>query len=281
MWGQFSISIIVRSIYIKNGQLPQENLFFKIFLDINCVFLRLEYLDMSYWFYGLRSLMNYSPWGCKRVRHDLKMKQQSSSKAAHHDHHLSVSMLLCNSFFLSVGTEKAMAPHSSTLAWKIPWMEEPGGLQSMGSRRVRHNWATSLSLFTFMHWRRKWQPTPVFLPGESQGLGSLVGCRLWGRTELDTTEATCSSSKCGKDQGTLFWGTEYDKCWDVPSKVILQKKKIWLFHWMLSLALSWIIKPGGCQLQFWGQKPSLDNNHMNLKVGCSICQQLDFTLLRL
>ena len=49
---------------------------------------------------------------------------------------------------------------------------------------------TSLSLFTFMHWRREWQPTPVFLPGESQGRGSLVGCRLWGRTKLDTTEAT-------------------------------------------------------------------------------------------
>ena len=42
----------------------------------------------------------------------------------------------------------------------------------------------------FMHWRRKWQPTPVFLAGESQGRGSLVGCRLWGRTESDTTEAT-------------------------------------------------------------------------------------------
>ena len=44
--------------------------------------------------------------------------------------------------------------------------------------------------FTFMHWRRKWQATPVFLPGESQGQGSLVGCRLWGRTESDTTEVT-------------------------------------------------------------------------------------------
>ena len=66
----------------------------------------------------------------------------------------------------------------------------PGGLQSMGSQRVRHDWATSLSLFTFMHWRRKWQPTLVFLPGESQGRGSLVGCRLWGRTESDTTEVT-------------------------------------------------------------------------------------------
>ena len=57
-----------------------------------------------------------------------------------------------------------MAPHSNTLAWKIPWMEEPGRLQSVGSRRVGHDWAASLSLFTFMHWRRKWQPTPVFLP---------------------------------------------------------------------------------------------------------------------
>ena len=75
-------------------------------------------------------------------------------------------------------------------AWKISWMKEPGRLQSMGSLRVRHDWATSLSLFTFMHWRRKRQPTPVFLPGESQGRGSLVGCCLWGGTESDMTEAT-------------------------------------------------------------------------------------------
>ena len=65
--------------------------------------------------------------------------------------------------------EKAMAPHSSTLAWEIPWTEEPGRLQSMGSLRVGHDWATSLSLFIFMCWRRKWQPTAAFLPGESQG----------------------------------------------------------------------------------------------------------------
>ena len=87
-------------------------------------------------------------------------------------------------------TEKEMSPHSSTLAWKIPWTEEPGRLSSMGSLRVGHDWATSLSLFIFIHWRRKWQPTPVFLPGEFQGWGSLVGCRLWGCTELDTTEVT-------------------------------------------------------------------------------------------
>ena len=86
--------------------------------------------------------------------------------------------------------EKAMAPHSSTLAWKIQWMEEPGRLQSMGLLRVGHDSAISLSLFTFMHWRRRWQPTPVFLPGESQGRGILVGGRLWVPTELDTTEVT-------------------------------------------------------------------------------------------
>ena len=92
--------------------------------------------------------------------------------------------------FLAWQSEKAMAPYSSTFAWKIPWMEEPGRLQSMGSLRVRHDWVTSLSLFIFLHWRRKWQPTPVFLPGESQGWGSLVGCCLWGCTESDTTEVT-------------------------------------------------------------------------------------------
>ena len=81
-------------------------------------------------------------------------------------------------------------PNSSTLAWKIPWAEEPGRLQSMGSLRVGHDWTTSLSLFIFMQWRRKWQPTPVFLPGESQGWGSLVGCHLWGHTESDATETT-------------------------------------------------------------------------------------------
>ena len=89
-----------------------------------------------------------------------------------------------------IGLEKAMALHSSILAWKIPWTEEPGGLQSMGSLRVGLDWETSLSLFTFKHWRRKWQPTQVLLPGKSHGQRSLVGFHLWGRTEADTTEAT-------------------------------------------------------------------------------------------
>ena len=84
-----------------------------------------------------------------------------------------------------------MATHSSTLAWKIPWTEDPGGLQSMGLRRGGHEFTFNFTFtFTFIHWRRKWQPAPVFLSGESQGRRSLVGCRLWGRIELDMSEVT-------------------------------------------------------------------------------------------
>ena len=72
----------------------------------------------------------------------------------------------------------------------VLFIHVPGGLQSMGSLRVGDDWATSLSPFSSMHWRRKWQPTPVFLSGESHGWRSLVGFRLWGHTQLDTTEVT-------------------------------------------------------------------------------------------
>ena len=87
-------------------------------------------------------------------------------------------------------TEEEMATHCSILAWEIPWTEEPGGLQSMGSLRVGHDWATSLSLFTFMHWRRQWQPTPVLLPGKSHGQRSLLGFSPQGHKEWDMTRAT-------------------------------------------------------------------------------------------
>ena len=91
-------------------------------------------------------------------------------------------------------TQKAMAPHSSTLAWKILWTEEPGGLQSVGSLRVGHDWTTSHSLFTFMHWRRKWQPTPVFLPGDSQGRG-VSWAAVYGVAQSRTWLKWLSSSK--------------------------------------------------------------------------------------
>ena len=138
----------------------------------------------------------------------------------------SLPIFVINIIAILVGmTKKAMAPHSSTLAWKIPWTEEPGRLKSMGLLRVGHNWATSLSLFTFMHWRRKWQPTPVFLPGASQGQGSLVGCRLWGCTESDMTEwlnwtelnRIQSSSKLSWISSVLFicWAFVFYVDWDM------------------------------------------------------------------
>ena len=85
--------------------------------------------------------------------------------------------------------EKAMATHSSTFAWKIPWTEEPGRLQSMGSLRVGHDSVTSLSLFTFMHWRRKWQPLQRSCL-ENPRDGGAWWAAVYGVAESDTTEAT-------------------------------------------------------------------------------------------
>ena len=91
----------------------------------------------------------------------------------------------------------------------------------MGSLRVGHDWATSVSFFTFMHWRRKWQPTPVFLPGESQGQGSLVGCHLWGRTESDTTEVTQQQQQHSSSHGAVC----FTKLW-VSCKIC-----VWFYFW--------------------------------------------------
>ena len=121
-----------------------------------------------------------SPWNCNQLINWLEIIIDFANK----EFKFWIYLLL--EYF----SEKAMATRFSTLAWKIPWTEEPGRLQSMESHRVGHDWATSFSLFTFMHWRRKWQPTPVFLPGESQGRWSLVGCHLCGHTESYMTEVT-------------------------------------------------------------------------------------------
>ena len=75
--------------------------------------------------------------------------------------------------------EKGITTHSSILAWRIPWTEELGGLQSIVSQRVGHNRETNQ--------RRQWHPTPVLLPGKSQGERILVGCSPWGRKESYTT----------------------------------------------------------------------------------------------
>ena len=83
-------------------------------------------------------------------------------------------------------SEKAMATHFSTLAWKIPWMEEPGGLQSMGSLRVGHDWVTSLSCIG----EGNGNPLQCSCLENPRDGGAWLGCRLWHCTESDTTEAT-------------------------------------------------------------------------------------------
>ena len=123
------------------------------------------------------------------------------------------------SLLFNILSRLVMATHSSILAWKIPWAEEPGRLQSMGSWRVRHNWATSLSLFTFMHWRRKWQPTPVCLPGESQGQepgGPLsMGSHRVGHDWCDLAAAAAGYvGRCRKKRHAMLLNLplSYDTC---------------------------------------------------------------------
>ena len=123
--------------------------------------------------------------------------------------------------------EKETTTHSSTLAWKILWTEEPGRLQSMGLQRVRHNWATSLHSLHFIlyHWRRKWQSTPVFLPGESHGQRSLPGHGPWDRRESDTTEVT----EHARVQPTYIehWYQDHEIS---LRKILFYNMCFWVFH---------------------------------------------------
>ena len=193
--------------------------------------------------------------------------------------------------------EKAMAPHSSTLARKIPWTEEPGSLQSMGSLGVGHDWATSLSLFTFMHWRRKWQPTPVFLPGtgEPDGLPSLgshrighdwsdlaasaaaVLCRWFCPTVLGFTTSqpfSCSwlPGEEGGDGSCLLDFHMYAFINSVHPQVALAVKNLpasagdmrWGFHlWVGKIPCRRVWKPTPVFLpvEFHGQRPSWATVH--------------------
>ena len=133
-----------------------------------------------------------------------------------------------------------MAPHSSTLAWRIPWAEEPGRLQSMGSLGVGHDWATSLSLSAFMHWRRKWQPTPVFLPGESQGQGAWSAA-VYGVTQSRTRLKWLSSSSMGKKyykvklKELCIFGSVYIKAEYILNHLVKSLKEYSHLHTSLAL----------------------------------------------
>ena len=117
----------------------------------------------------------------------------------------------------------------SLLAWKIPWTEEPGRLQSMGSLRVGHDSVTSLSLFTFMHWRRKWQPTPVFLPGESQGWRAWWAA-VYGVTQSQTRLRWFSSSSWTFFGIAFLWN--WNENWPFPVLWLLQSLQNLLAYWV-------------------------------------------------
>ena len=154
--------------------------------------------------------------------------------------------------------EKAMAPYSSTVARKIPWMEEPGRLQSMGSLRVRHDWVTSLSLSTFIHWRRKWQPTPVFLPGESQGRGEPGGLPSMVVAQNWTWLKRLSSSSSRLVITFLPRSKRLLISWlQSPSAVILEPKKrksVTVLH-CLPINLPWSDETGCHNLSFLNVEP--------------------------
>ena len=145
--------------------------------------------------------------------------------------------------------EKEMATHSRTIAWKIPWTEEPGRLQSMGSHRVRHDWATSLHFIVQtgfpggtvvknpsanagdgrgfypwvgkIPWRRKRQPTPVLLPGKCYGQRSLASFSPRGCKELDMIEHTHSTNMVSFPFYLLFYLRYVGWCWNLPFDILI------------------------------------------------------------
>ena len=130
--------------------------------------------------------------------------------------------------------EKAMATHSSTLSGKVPWMEEPGRLQSTGSLGVRHDFT-----FTFMHWRRKWHHTPVFLPGESQGRESRVGCRVWGRTSVGHDWSYLAVAVTFSPLSSIYLPVS-----NILFEHLISKTNRTFDFWSLSLPRKFIFHPG-------------------------------------
>ena len=138
-------------------------------------------------------------------------------------------------------------------------MEEPGRLQSMGSLRVRHDWATSLSLFTFMHRRRKWQPIPVFLPGESQGWWSLMAA-IYGvaqsRTRLKRLSSSSSSKVYTYDYMTGETNISKFKTWHCTTDNMNS------FH-------NWVVSPKVEDSEHWLLLYSFRSPYISLSRTCS------------
>ena len=145
-----------------------------------------------------------------------------------------------------------MANHCSTLAWRIPWTEEPCRLLSMGSLRVGHDWATSLSLFTFMHWRRQWQPIAWKIPGTEEPVGLLsVGSHRVGHDWRDLAAAAAAAVFILD----LLWWLRWLKKKNLPpiqeTQVQFRKdpleKRMVTHSSSLAWRIQWTEEPGGLQ----------------------------------
>ena len=148
-----------------------------------------------------------------------------------HFHFLSLSLFGYS--VLNCFDVKAMAPHSSTLAWQIPWTEGPGGLQFMGSLGVGHDWATSLYFFTFMHWRRKWHPLQCsFL--ENPRDGGTWWAAVYGVAQSQTRLKWLSSSRlfsilCMRKT----WGIDLQLEWTCRNSLVANWRSVRLENEML------------------------------------------------
>ena len=156
-----------------------------------------------------------------------------------------------------------MATHSSTLTWKIPWTEEPGRLQSMGSLRAGHDWATSLSLFTFMHWRRKWQPSVLAwrIPGTGEPGGLLsIGSHRVGHYWSDLAAAAAvinGMNKLLQVNNSMNEGNFLGKWWyrALNSPSAFDQKKLKHKIWMEKKGLRNLCLPDSGHT-VWGVKRS-------------------------
>ena len=198
--------------------------------------------------------------------------------------------------------EKAMAPHSRTLAWKIPWMEEPGRLQSMGSQRVRHDWTTSLSLFTFMHWRRNWQPTPCSCLENPRDRGAwwaaiyrVIQSRTWLKRLSSSSSSTSKEVQPvhpkgdqswvftgrtdAKTETPILWPPHVNSCliwkepdagrnWGQEEKGMTEDEMAGWHHWLDGHEFEWTLGVGDGQgglacCDSWGRKESDTTERLN------------------
>ena len=126
-------------------------------------------------------------------------------------------------------------------------LENPmgGGAWWAAVHGVAKSW-TQLSDFTFMHWRRKWKPTPVFLPGESQEVRSLVGCHLWGLTESDTNWSNLAAAAAHYQllpwQGWLGEVLDSHPLWCFHIPLLYTEKFTAMPHWCYHLIGSTYVK---------------------------------------